>query len=121
MAQQIDVAPKSTTCFNSLLIPHSQELNIFEILQGGCIFVATWIRFQIVRANWHSKKRCLIISYLWQKQYFTLSCQLLFAKLSFVSITSLRKYQRKILIFKGTFNFHIILFILGTFAWIGAR
>jgi hypothetical protein len=35
MAQQIDVAPKSASCFKSLLIPQSQELNIFEILQGG--------------------------------------------------------------------------------------
>jgi hypothetical protein len=55
MAQQIDAAPKSTSGFNTFLILH-KELNIFETLQGGYIFVATWIRFQIVRANWHSKK-----------------------------------------------------------------
>jgi hypothetical protein len=56
MTQQIGAAPKSTSGFNFLLIPHIHELNIFETLQAGYIFVATWIRFQIVRANWHSKK-----------------------------------------------------------------
>jgi hypothetical protein len=72
IAQQKAGAPKSTSCFKSLLSPRSQELNIFEILQGGYRFVATWIRFQVVRARGHLKKRCLTVSSLWQKQHFTL-------------------------------------------------
>jgi hypothetical protein len=35
MAQHIDVAPNKASGFKTLLIPHRQESNKFEMLQGG--------------------------------------------------------------------------------------
>jgi hypothetical protein len=50
-----------------------------------------------------------------------LSFQFCFARLSFISITPLRKYQRKFLIFKRAFRFHNLLLRLGVSKWIKAR
>jgi hypothetical protein len=54
-------------------------------------------------AKQHWKKRCLIFSLWWQKIYLVLPCQFLFTRLSLVRTSPRRRYQPKILIFRGIF------------------
>ena len=73
------------------------------------------------RVTWQSKKRCCIVSSSWQKQHCWLPCQLLRARLSFVSMTPRFRYHRKILILSGILSFHNFLFVFEIFWCISPR
>jgi hypothetical protein len=61
--------------------------------------------FQTNLATRQSKKRCWMFSSKPHRLHLESPFHLLFNKLSFVRITPLFKYQRKILIFRGNFAF----------------
>jgi hypothetical protein len=113
-AQQVLAAPSKMMFLRLCSNPSSQLPNILETLEGGDIPKAKKITPQTLRANRYSKNKCLIISGLWQKQQDLFPCQLCLARLFLVRITPLLRYQRKTLIFSGAFNFHSLLFRLGT-------
>jgi len=123
--QQVAVASNIILGLRSFWKPQSQLLKRWGIrwgiLRGWERFNTTCMQPQITRENRHSKKRCLIVSFLWQKQHFTLPCQLHFAKLSFVKITPLWRYHIKILIFIGAFVFQMNLFKFRSSWWIKAK
>jgi hypothetical protein len=78
------------------------------IFCGGGIPKAIWTTPQTILAKIQLKKRCSIVSLLLQKQQHLLPFHLLFSKLSFVNVTPLLKYHKKILILLGIFNLQII-------------
>lgn len=119
--QYVAAAPSRTNGFSSFSIPHSQFPNILGMQWGWESPDAAYIMDHTARAKRHSKKRCLIVSFLWPMSYILLPCQLCFAKLSFVKTTPLHNNHIKILSFKGAFSFHRFLFKLGTSLWTIAR
>jgi hypothetical protein len=111
--QEVAAAPSRISGFKSFSRPHSQLPKILDTLRGWDKPKAACIIDHTAWEKRHSKKRCWIVSSLWQKQQTLLPCQLHFGKLSFVRITPLCKYHINIFIFKGAFNFHMRLFRLG--------
>jgi hypothetical protein len=119
--QQVAAAPNNIIGLRSFWNPRSQLPKRWEMLRGWGRFNAMCMQPQTTHAKRHSKKRCLIVSFLWQKQHFSLPCQLRFTKLSFVKITPLRRYHIKFFIFSRAFVFQMILFRFGTSWWIKAE
>ena len=99
-------APTKILYISSLLIPFNHPLNIWKMLIDGKILKETCTILQIILAIWQSKKRCWMVSSRLQKQHFILPLYCRRARLSLVR-TVFFKYQIKILIFKGSFNFQI--------------
>ena len=72
-------------------------------------------------ANVHLKNKCLSVLSLGQKTHCLLPCQLRFTRLSFVRITSRRRYHAKSLFLSGIFIFQIFLLLsTGTSGWMRA-
>jgi hypothetical protein len=61
-----------------------------------------------------------MVSSLLQKQYFVLPFQFILTNLSLIRMTPFCKYQRKIFIFRGIFNFQINLCEKGILLFIDA-
>jgi len=64
--------------------------------------------FQMNLAKWQSKNKCWMLSSALQKLHFVLPFHFLFARLSLVRVTPFFRYQRKILVLRGTFIFQVI-------------
>jgi len=109
IAQQTAEAPTKILYISFLLSPINHPLNIWRIFMGGVILKETCTILQIILANWQSKKRCWIVSSKLQKQHFILPFHCQRARLSLVRTTPFCKYHMKTLIFKGIFNFQMIL------------
>jgi hypothetical protein len=99
--QQVATAPNKIKGLRSFWNPRSQLPKRWEMLRGWGRFNAACMQLLTTLANQYSKKRCLTVSFSWQKQHFSLPCQLHFTKLSFVKITPLRRYHIKIFTFSG--------------------
>ena len=111
-------APTSTNSLKSLGIPFSQLSNILDILWGlGNPHAAYTVAHNILM-NLQSKNRYCIVSFSWQKQHCWFPCQFRLTRLSFVRMTPLLRYHKKILIFSGLFSFQSFLFRFGVSWWI---
>jgi hypothetical protein len=98
--QHNTAAPRRTMDSQVLGIPRSHDANKWEALFGIWRFEAHLKKDQRALAKRHSKRRCSVVSSLWQKLHDLLPCQLCLIKLYFVS-----KTPRKTLIFKGALIF----------------
>ena len=80
----------------------------FISLSLHCVLAASILLIPFCK--WYSKNKCCIIFNEEQKQNLVQPCQFLFARLSFVRVTSFRRYHF-FLIFSATLSFHIRLLL----------
>jgi hypothetical protein len=121
ITQQNAEAPTSTCLFSFPPNWFNHPSNILSTLRDGVILKANYDKSQMNLVYQHSKNKCLIVSFLWQKQHCFPPFQFSHARLSFVKITSLYMYHINILIFKWIFRLHIILFRITISLLIKAR